>query len=311
MTTELSLFSGYGGFSLGLRLAGLNAKTVGYVEIERYCQEIVKARIKDGFLDDAPIFGDIRLALSTGELRQFRGLVDIITGGFPCQPHSHAGQRKGADDSRNLWPETLECVRQVAPSYVLLENVPGILSNKYAGTVIGQLAGIGYDCIWDCIPAAACGAPHLRWRWWCLAYAASIRFQGGCKRQRGVCQSANNIYGVADSSEVIPDAQRPAVSLQQGRQPNAIGVESGRGGAPNANGYGKDGQVADAQGQGLSFGNWKRAPGFPRPKYSGWWSAEPDMGRVANGVAHRVDRLKSIGNGIVPAVAARFLKGKQ
>jgi len=129
MLTELSLFSGYGGFSLGLRLAGIQVRTVMYVEWERYPQEILKARIKDGFLDDAPIWGDI----STLDGEQLRGLVDIITGGFPCQPHSVAGLKQGADDERNLWPETLRVVSEVGPRYVILENVPGLLSASADG----------------------------------------------------------------------------------------------------------------------------------------------------------------------------------
>ena len=100
MLNELSLFSGYGGLSLGLRLAGIQTRTVAYVEWDKYLQEVIKARIRDGALDDAPIWADI----STFNGRQFRGVVDIITGGFPCQPHSVAGLQRGANDERNLWP---------------------------------------------------------------------------------------------------------------------------------------------------------------------------------------------------------------
>ena len=106
---ELSLFTGYGGFSLGLRLAGVPTRTVGYVEIDKYCQQLIQARIKDGFLDDAPIWPDI--CAFDGE--QCRGVVDIITAGFPCQPHSVAGQRRGEADERNLWPDTLRVIRDV------------------------------------------------------------------------------------------------------------------------------------------------------------------------------------------------------
>ena len=102
MLNELNLFSGYGGFCLGLRLAGIATRTVVYVEWEPYCQEIIKARIWDGYLTDAPIYGDIRAF----DGKQCRGVVDIITASFPCQPHSVAGQRKGEADERNLWPDT-------------------------------------------------------------------------------------------------------------------------------------------------------------------------------------------------------------
>lgn len=169
MLNELSLFTGYGGFSLGLRLAGLEVRTVGYCEIEKYCQEIIKARIKDGYLDDAPIFPDIRAF----DGKQYGGLVDIVTGGFPCQPHSVAGRRKGKDDARNLWPDTLRIISEVGPRFAILENVPGILSNGYGGVVIGQLSEMGYHCIWGIVAAADVGATHNRERWWCLATLAN------------------------------------------------------------------------------------------------------------------------------------------
>ena len=154
---ELSLFSGYGGFLLGLRLAGLPVRTVGYVEIEPYCQEIIKARIKDGYLDDAPIFPDIRAF----DGRQYRGLVDIITAGFPCQPHARGGLQRGAEDPRDLWPDTIRAIRTVGPRYVLLENSLGLLSG-YLGSVLRDLAGVGLAARWCLVSACSVGAPHTR-----------------------------------------------------------------------------------------------------------------------------------------------------
>ena len=162
---ELSLFSGYGGFSLGLRIAGIQTRTIGWCDHDKYIQKVIRQRIKDGYLDDAPIIGDIR----SFNWEVYRGLVDIITAGFPCQPHSYAGGRAGEDDERNLWPDTRQCIGKVEPSYVFLENVPGILSNGYARTVTGELAELGYDAQWGLVSAADVGAPHLRQRWWCLA----------------------------------------------------------------------------------------------------------------------------------------------
>ena len=166
--TELSLFTGYGGLSLGLRLAGVHSKVVCYVENEPYCQEIIKARAAEGHLDDAPIWDDVR----TFHGRPWRGAVDIITAGFPCQPHSTAGKCLGSHDSRNLWPDTLRVIGEVGPRWALLENVAGISygGRPYAATVAGELAEIGYDTTWHFVSAASVGAPHLRWRWWCLAY---------------------------------------------------------------------------------------------------------------------------------------------
>ena len=168
---HLSLFSGYEGFGLGLRMAGLDITTVGYVEIDPYAQQIIQGRVADGRLDWAPIVRDIRCA----DFRPLAGLVDIITAGFPCQPHSVAGQREGAADSRNLWPDTLRAISEVGPEWVILENVPGILANGYAGIVVGQISEIGYDCRWDVVSAAEVGAPHHRKRWLCIAHATDAR----------------------------------------------------------------------------------------------------------------------------------------
>ena len=171
MLNELSLFTGYAGFSLGLRLAGIQTRCVGYVEINPYCHQLLRARIRDGYLDWAPIITDVRGA----DFRPMAGMVDIITAGFPCQPHSVAGQRRGASDERNLWPDTLRTISEVGPTWIMLENVPGLLSGDdrrppYAGTVVGELAEIGYDAEWRVVSAADAGAPHKRERWWCLAH---------------------------------------------------------------------------------------------------------------------------------------------
>ena len=117
----LDCFSGYGGFGLGLRLAYPDAdfRTVCYIEWDRYCQQVIRQRQRDRLLDDAPIWADIRAFDGT----QYRGLVDLVTAGFPCQPHSNAGLRKGADDDRDLWPDTLRVISEVAPRIgILLEN---------------------------------------------------------------------------------------------------------------------------------------------------------------------------------------------
>ena len=170
--TEMSLFSGYGGFSLGLRLAGLNTRTICYVEWDKYCQQVLRQRQREGFLDDAPIWDDVREFDGT----PWHGRVDILTAGFPCQPHSNAGLRKGADDHRNLWPDTLRIIGEVGPRLTILENVPGILvrpddgREAYGGTVVGELAAAGYDAEWRVVSAADAGAPHLRNRWWLLAF---------------------------------------------------------------------------------------------------------------------------------------------
>ena len=169
--TKINLFSGYGGFDLALRLAGIESRTVCYVEWDKYCQQVIQARIGDGVLDDAPIWDDVR----EFDGLPWRGRVDIISASPPCQPYSTAGSRLGSSDSRNLFPDTLRIISEVQPRRVYLENVYGLTTKPkdgrpaYAGTVVGELAALGYDCRWDIVSAKDAGAPHLRKRWWLVA----------------------------------------------------------------------------------------------------------------------------------------------
>lgn len=176
---ELSLFSGYGGYSLALRLAGFNIRTVCYVEHDRYAQLVLQQRFKDEppTLDPAPIWDDI----NSFDPEPWRGYVDIVSAGFPCQPHSQAGARriaKGLHDDRDLWPQTRECLRVVRPRYAVLENVPGILFSgnggrqPYGVQVLGELSALGFSQIeWGIYSASDAGASHLRRRWFVLAHA--------------------------------------------------------------------------------------------------------------------------------------------
>ena len=164
---ELALFAGGGGGVLGTKL--LEWRTVCYVEWEREAAGMLKARIKDGILDDSPIWSDAQ----TFEGRPWQGLVDVVTGGFPCQPFSTAGKRLGKDDPRNMWPATVRIIREVKPRWCLLENVPGII-DTYLGTILGDLAQAGYDAWWGVLSASAVGAPHLRERIWIVAHARSF-----------------------------------------------------------------------------------------------------------------------------------------
>lgn len=165
---EISLFSGYGGFSLGLRLAGIPIRTIAYVEIDGYSQRIIQARIRDGQLDDAPIWDDIR----TFDPSPWRGHCEIITGGFPCQDISVAGKGAGIDagERSGLWREMVRVIGVIRPSYALLENVSAILV-RGLDRVLGDLSEIGYDAVWTVVSAADAGASHKRARWFCLAYS--------------------------------------------------------------------------------------------------------------------------------------------
>lgn len=152
-----SLFTGIGGLDLGLERAGMEIRW--QVEIDPFCRAVLEKH-----WPHVPKYGDIR-EVKGDELEP----VDLICGGFPCQPISVAGRRLGEADPRWLWPEFARIVRVVRPKYVLVENVPGLLVRGMGG-VLGDLAALGYDAEWDCIPAAAVGAPHLRDRVFIVAY---------------------------------------------------------------------------------------------------------------------------------------------
>lgn len=164
--TELSLFSGAGGGLLATKHL-LGWQTVCYVEKDKLSQKIIQARISDGVLDDAPIWDDV----TTFDGEQWRGIVDCISAGFPCQPYSRAGKGLGSTDERNLWPDTFRIIREVKPQWVLLENVSSLLSYDYVRRIFADLAEEGFDIGWTCISAFDVGAPHLRERLWIVAYA--------------------------------------------------------------------------------------------------------------------------------------------
>jgi DNA (cytosine-5)-methyltransferase 1 len=199
---------------------------VGYVENNDYCQKIIAQRIKDGYLPEAPIFGDIRAFLSEGFAASYQGMVDVVSGGFPCQPFSVAGKRKGDLDERNLWPDTLACIRIVQPAFCLLENVPGLLAHPYFGTILRDLAESGYDARWKVISAAELGAPHRRDRLWIMAIATS----GGWGTRGAESEGQQGRAGI-DSAGSLADSDRNRAgerhrSYTLGSQPGKV---SGRG----------------------------------------------------------------------------------
>lgn len=165
----LSLFSGTCGGDLGFQHF-LDWSCIGYVEWEDYCQRVINQRIEDGLIDEAPIYGDIQTFISEGYAKSYKGMADVITAGFPCQPFSAAGKRRGADDPRNMWPATLRTIEIVRPRYAFLENVWGLLSSGYFQVILRGLHEIGYNAKWTVLSAANCGARHKRERIWVMAY---------------------------------------------------------------------------------------------------------------------------------------------
>jgi DNA (cytosine-5)-methyltransferase 1 len=213
---ELSLFTGAGGGVLGTHLLGW--RPVGYVEFNDYCQRVLAARIRDGHIPNAPIFGDIRAFLDEGWAAVYQGMVDVVTAGFPCQPFSVAGKRRGEDDERNMWPATAEVIRLVRPRWCLLENVPGLLagSHGYFGQVLSELASMGYDARWGVLGARHVGAPHRRDRLWVLANAQGTCWNRGSGGKNCVCahfredipgewNNAREVFGADHMDFISPD----------------------------------------------------------------------------------------------------------
>ena len=277
---ELSLFSGAGGGLLGTKLLGW--RHVGYVEYERYCQQVIAQRIKDGFLDEAPIFGDINSFIESGAAKKYAGFVDVLTAGFPCQPFSVAGKKRGQDDERNKWPQTIQCIRDVRPRYALLENVPGLLNSGYFGEILTSLAEAGFVARWCVLGADDVGAPHRRKRLWIVAHSQS-EFGDGSYDDGGISMGREQVSQSGNRSWSNDVADSDSSRLQR-RVPDGVIDTEGR----KEQG---DGRLTERGAGGEGYGN-------------SVWPTESDVGRVAHGVASRVDRLKAIGNGQVPLVAA-------
>ena len=226
---HLDLFSGIGGFSLGLESAGL-AKTVAFCDIDNFCQEVLKKH-----WPEVPIFSNVKEL--TYEKLKTNGInkIDIITGGYPCQPFSVAGRKKGEEDPRHLWPEYFRLIKELRPTWVIGENVSGHIKLGL-DTVLEDLESEGYTARAFSISATSIGANHKRERVWIIAHSNSQRLQGfGAKHE-----------------------------LREGKTK-------------------------------VPF-SWLR-----------WWESEPRIRRVAHGIPQRVDRLKGLGNAVVPQIP--FLLG--
>jgi DNA (cytosine-5)-methyltransferase 1 len=305
---ELALFAGAGGGILGGHLLGW--RTVCAVEWEPYAASVLAARQNDGLLPPFPIWDDVQ----TFDGRPWRGCVDVVSGGFPCQDISVAGKGAGIDGARSgMWGHMARIVGEVRPRYVFVENSPALLTRGLS-RVLGDLAALGYDCRWTVLGAADVGAPHQRDRFWLVAHASGNRppmeqerdigrmaSQGrekeGAGGQLAICASSCSAE-VADAASIGQQATRDAENHSPTHGNREAGWTRGNGQVDNA--YG-------AQRQG------DECPQRIRPEHADiertdWWQSEPDVGRVAHGVAARVDRLKAIGNGQVPLCAATAFK---
>ncbi len=334
---ELSLFTGAGGGLLASILLGW--RTVGAVEWNDYCCKVLHQRQKDGVLDDFPIFNiDIR-EFNKRIAPAYKGLVDVVSAGFPCQPFSTAGKQLGEDDPRNQWPATIECIRVVRPRFAFLENVPGLINSGYFGTILGDLAKSGYDARWRVLSSAELGAPHLRKRLWIVAYANRQRLNRGSgakrkrrrsedsdRRQMGHAKSERRRekgQSVGRSPERVAGAGAEVANPDSSRFSRSFNNQSGGDQKQNGSAYREVGKAVKGKPVSNSenanpfserrqklnpsrvAGDAGQPAGFSAEKWGKtWWAAEPDLGRLAHGVANRVDRIKALGNGQVPAVAA-------
>ena len=356
---ELHLFAGAGGGILGSELLGI--RTICAVELDPYPASVLLARQNDGILPPCPVWDDV----CTFDGRPWRGLVDVVSGGFPCQDISSAGKGAGIDGKRSgLWREMFRVVCEIRPQFVFVENSP-VLTSRGLGRVLGDLASIGYDAEWMVLGADDVGAPHVRKRIWILAHdphADGLQrpkqgepFTGsqvidGCSLHRldagdDVADRNNERSRRGDEfPESLAEKRRMDWTSLRFREEAEREVSGGEQAAQSTR-VCRD--VSYSPSQGLERqrlqprqskipepGNDRLHVPYPADKrhvrgdgefpenerlgsqgdyHAGraetndcgeWWSAEPDVGRVAHGVAARVDRIKAIGNGQVPGVAA-------
>ena len=210
---HLSLCAGYGGIDLGLRRVLPECRTVAYVEIEAFAIQNLVDKIETEQLDPAPVYTDVK----SFPFKEFRGCVDILSGGFPCQPFSQAGSRRATEDPRHIFPYILEGIRECRPSVVFLENVEGIISSKTGDGesvlqyVLRSLEEVGYSATAGVFSASEIGAPHQRKRVFILGYSTSdgsyqrseeARRKIGSSQQRRMQESAGGSNQLADSTDI-------------------------------------------------------------------------------------------------------------
>lgn len=279
---ELALFAGAGGGILGGHL--LKWRCVCAVEYNKYARNVLLARQRDGCLPKFPIWDDVR----TFDGNPWRGVVDVVSGGFPCQDISSAGKGAGIEGARSgLWKEMARIIGEVRPQFAFVENSP-LLIRRGLTTVLSDFAEMGYDAVWGIVSAADCGAPHKRQRLWCLAWDTYSRDDS---EKRKISQEASNSSGGSEMADT--KGQRRRETRKDSEQSSERTTSSSA--VFNAMRKGLEGQRQESCGaktQQSNAGN------------SSWWEVEPDVGRVDHGVAFRVDRLRCIGNGQVPIVAA-------
>jgi len=262
---HMDLFSGIGGFALAASWVwGDEHEIVTFCEKEEFPRKVLKKH-----WPDVPCVEDIH------NLRgDDFGTVDLITGGFPCQPFSVAGKQRGKEDDRYLWPETLRIIQESKPRWFIGENVAGII-NLALDDVLASLESSGYSTETFIIPACAVDAPHKRNRVWIVANAIGDQYRQSQSRSFGETEKLQEFYRASNSPTGEPCGTNPI----WGTRDHNVGHRE----------------------------SWRRARAQLADGCQ--WAVEPAVGRVANGVSGRVDRLRGLGNAIVPQVAAVIMSG--
>ena len=297
----LDLFSGIGGFSLGLQNTG-GFETVAFCEIEPFCHKVLKKHWQD-----VPIYNDIKEL--TYEKMQADGIEPtVITGGFPCQDISNAGPGKGIVGERSsLWSEYARIIEDVQPTWAIIENVSALRS-KGLTLVLQNLSEIGYNAEWHCIPCTAVGGLHRRDRLWIIAYNGNV---GNSNNSRSGTPQRRT-YGVRKEEDERWEGQSQSRSSRSSSTiPNSMceGLEGSE--------FSSDNSGQDEQRSKSSHGSASKPSGIRREpelivsrgqleRYTDYaktqWAIEPNVGRVAYGIPRRVDRLRGLGNAVLPQI---------
>ena len=294
---HLDLFSGIGGFSLGLEATGY-FDTVAFCDYDPYCQKVLRKH-----WPWVTIYDDVKELNSERLQANGHNKIDIITGGYPCQPFSIAGRQKGEQDPRHVWPEMFRLVKELRPTWVIGENVSGHIKLGL-DTVLENLESEGYSARAFSISASSIGAVHQRERVWILAHSRCTQHEGSFfgsqdedetreeTTNKSERSSETSYFDVADTEGVVSNGREHRQHTEERNTEGQARRESSN--------------VAHTDIKGLE-GRWSQCElreGQEEGKigWSQWWESEPSVGRVAHGVPKRVDRLKSLGNSLVPMI---------
>jgi len=288
-----SLFAGIGGFDLGLERAGMVCKW--QVEIDPFCRKVLTKH-----WPHVPKYEDVR-EVGAHNLER----VNLLCGGFPCQDISVAGKGAGIDGARSgLWAEYARLIGELRPRYALVENVPALLG-RGLGRVLGDLAEIGYDAEWECLPASAFGAPHRRDRIWLIAYSNANRAGSLFSQSHGKSAQGMDFSSRDDAAGLRQDVADTNIQGLEGRVSASVPERAAEWPAGQGSA-----SVADTEGESQRSRLRSDESTRQRRGRSGdcgseveQWRLEPNVGRVAHGVPARVDRLRGLGNAVVPQIA--------